>query len=263
MAHKSQLNFFSTAIKHFPDKFSGKVIDIGALDVNGGPHKLFKANEYVGVDLAAGPNVTLVARGEDIDYSDKSFDVAMSSECFEHNPNFAETIVNMSRMTKDDGLLIFSAAGIGRREHGTPRSDQQFSAPLLTNDRHYYRNLNSRRIRLVVNDDNFPKYFIFRNWRIRDIYFVAIKNPSPNTLNRLDILAKEIEKFIKDENRKLFYDFVKNPFLNLFNLLPIKIIIYLVVIKHKIRFYGKNDHKNFCINCKNAYWKKPSKHSRL
>jgi SAM-dependent methyltransferase len=193
MAHKSQINFFEIAISHFHEKFSGKIIDIGSLDINGGPHKLFRAHTYVGVDLAAGLNVTHLARGEEVDFPKKSFDVAMSSECFEHNPNYAETIVNMSRMTKDDGVLIFSAAGIGRREHGTPRSDQQFSAPLLTNDRYYYRNLSSRRISLVVNDDEFPKYFIFRNWLIRDIYFIGIKNPSRDSLNRLDICSKEIK----------------------------------------------------------------------
>ena len=263
MAHESQLKFFEISIKHFLEKFSQKVIDIGSLDINGGPHGLFKAQEYVGVDLSEGLNVTYVARGEEVDFDDKYFDVAMSSECFEHNPNFAETIINMSRMLKDDGLFIFSAAGIGRREHGTPRSDQQFSAPLLSKDKYYYRNLTKQMVELAVNQEELPKYFIFRNWLIRDIYFIGIKNPSLGALNRLDTCGKEIERFIRGENWKLFYNFVKNPFSNLFYLIPVSVIINLVVIKHKIEFYAKKNHKNSCITCKNAYWKKPNKFANL
>ena len=80
-------------------------MDIGSLEINGGPHLMLKAQEYVGVDLAKGFNVNLVSRGEDVALPSNYFDASISSECFEHNPNWRSTLHNMTRMTRRGGLL--------------------------------------------------------------------------------------------------------------------------------------------------------------
>ena len=142
MSHPAQLDFFAMADSFFPDHFAGRVIDIGSLDINGGPHRNISPREYVGVDLAEGPNVNLVSRGEDVDFPSGYFDVAMSSECFEHNPNWRETFRNMYRLTRPGGLVIFSCATWGRPEHGTTRSDGGYSAPFVVEQgSEYYENV--------------------------------------------------------------------------------------------------------------------------
>lgn len=95
--------FFGDVVAAFPGHFAGRVLDIGSLDINGGPHTLFTSAEYVGVDLGSGPNVTHVGRGEDLTLPDGRFDVAMSSECFEHNRAWRATVSNMIRMTRRGG----------------------------------------------------------------------------------------------------------------------------------------------------------------
>ncbi len=143
MAHDSQLSSFAAAISAFPGHFSGRVLDVGSYDINGGPHHLFTAAEYVGVDLVPGPNVTLVSRGQDLDFPDHYFDVTMSSECFEHNEAWPLTLQNMIRMTRPSGLVIFTAASTGRLEHGTRRSDGGWAFPGITAiEGDWYRNLN-------------------------------------------------------------------------------------------------------------------------
>ena len=117
MAHTDQIQFFQQVIQHFPGFFSGKVIDIGSNDINGGPHKYVNASEYVGVDLGPGTNVNLVSRGEEVQLPSGYFDVAMSSECFEHAPTWRAILLNMIRMTRPGGLVAFSCATTGRPEH--------------------------------------------------------------------------------------------------------------------------------------------------
>lgn len=176
MSHADQIRFFDIVMRYFPDHFSGRVLDIGALDINGGPHERMSPSEYVGVDLSEGPNISIVAKGEDLDLPSNSFDVAMSSECFEHNPHWRATLQNMIRMTRPEGVVAFSCATTGRPEHGTTRSDGGWAAPLAVDQgQEYYRNVTSSQVLAVIDDDQLPAKFIVLNDRIFDLYFVGIK----------------------------------------------------------------------------------------
>lgn len=176
MSHVSQIAFFKSGVKSFPQLFGGKVIDIGSLDINGGPHRLLNAREYVGVDLAPGPNVDLVSRGELVDLPTGYFDVAMSSECFEHNPAWRETLHNMIRMVRPGGLVIFSCATTGRPEHGTSRSDGGSAAPLAVEaGQEYYENVTESDAIEEARKANLARYFVETEPYAHDLYFAALK----------------------------------------------------------------------------------------
>lgn len=176
MAHASQIQFFKIALAAFADLFSGRVLDVGSLDINGGPHELLNPIEYVGVDLAEGPNVDLVARGEELDFPTGSFDLSMSSECFEHNPCWQPTLVNMVRMTRRGGLIVFSCATTGRPEHGTTRSDGGFSAPLAVGQgQEHYANVTPRQVATVLNGVPLAGHFMQVNRSNYDLFFVGLK----------------------------------------------------------------------------------------
>lgn len=118
--------------------FAGvKVLEVGSLDINGTVRDFFTDCDYIGVDLDEGPGVDVVAQGQELDYPDRSFDTVISAECFEHNPYWLETFVNMHRMA--DVLVAFTCATTGRREHGTTRTSPADSPFTLNWD--YYRNL--------------------------------------------------------------------------------------------------------------------------
>lgn len=176
MAHDEQLAFFSKVIELFPEKFMGAVIDIGSFDINGGPHRLIAPSEYVGVDLSEGPNVTLVSGGQDVDLASNRFDVAMSSECFEHNPYWIATFQNMIRMTKPGGIVVFSTGSTGRPVHGTSDSDGGHAAPAaVTIGQEFYRNVEKKSVARAFEATQFQETWMGYNPISADLYFVGIK----------------------------------------------------------------------------------------
>ena len=201
MSHKSQMDFFEKVIRQYKNPFAGKVLDIGSLDINGGPHQLISPREYVGVDLAEGKNVTLISRGEKVNFEDSYFDVTMSSECFEHNPEWQQTLINMIRQTSKEGLVVFSCATFGRRKHGTSDSaDKGKSAPLaVAIGQEYYSNVKGRDVKKIANKYFMPSsYFIIYDFSHRDLFFCGLNSGDIRELKKAILSNKSVtESFIK------------------------------------------------------------------
>lgn len=194
VSHPEQEHFFSVLIENFAPQFAGRVVDIGALDINGGPHRLFSAEEYVGVDLDLGPNVNVASRGELVDLPSGYFDVSMSSECFEHNPNWRGTLHNMIRMTVSSGIVAFSCATTGRPEHGTSRSDGGDAAPLaVESGQEHYANVTAREVWRALDKAAFDAAFMLKNDRSWDLYFVGVRHSAtPETLERFSRVEQQL-----------------------------------------------------------------------
>lgn len=173
MAHQQQRDFFQSVKTRFPSLFNNvTVLEIGSLDINGTIRDLFNAKQYIGVDVQEGPGVDVVAEGQLLDYKDKSFDTVISAECFEHNPYWAETFVNMARMAKK--AVIFSCASTGRPEHGTRRTTPEDSPYTLDWD--YYRNLEAKDFEQKVDlSEYFSEWHFEYNPESQDLYFYGFK----------------------------------------------------------------------------------------
>lgn len=169
---------FCTSVKNLhPEKFKGEVLDIGSLDVNGNNRYLFSDYEYTGVDLAAGDNVDVVSKGHEFKAGHK-FDVVISTECFEHDKMWRETIKNCLDHLKDGGLFIFTCATTGRPEHGTARSGTHWASPFtsITWGEEYYQNLTEADIRTLFDPEAiFSEYKFSTNEASKDLYFYGIK----------------------------------------------------------------------------------------
>ena len=121
------------------------MLEIGSYDVNGSIRSLFTtAGQYIGVDLCEGPGVDLVSYGHELNQPTGSFDITLSGECFEHDPHWRETFLNMVRMTRPGGLVAFSCASRGRLEHGTLRTNPASSPGTQSIGSDYYRNIEER-----------------------------------------------------------------------------------------------------------------------
>jgi hypothetical protein len=170
MSHQAQLDFVASLRFKFPEYFVGEyVLEIGSLNINGSIRPFFEKCTYVGVDLGEGADVDVVARGEDLTYEDGAFDVVASCECFEHNPEWVATLKNMIRMAS--GLVFFSCATTGRKEHGTRRTSPQ-DAPFCGD---YYANLTEEDVRREINLSVFKRYEFSTNSDCHDLYFWGIK----------------------------------------------------------------------------------------
>jgi SAM-dependent methyltransferase len=198
-------------------KSETRIIDFGSLDINGGPHRLLESIdcEYTGVDLDEGDNVDLICRGELVDYPTASFDIAMSSELFEHTPTWREIFYNMCRLTKPGGIVVISCAGRFREEHGTSRSDKGASAPFVVRQGvEYYGNVSARNLRRAISLDSwFDRYELFENYWPHDTYFVGIRKGSAEmVLENFDLLIIELQKLYR-------HGYLVSPMLTLHSLL--------------------------------------------
>lgn len=148
MAHSTQQDFILYVKNKFSNYFiNSKVLEVGSLDINGSMRSFFSECDYLGIDVGEGQGVDLVVQGQEYDAPDESYDVCASGECFEHNPYWAETFSNMVRMCKSGGLVLFTCATTGRKEHGTSKTDSG-SSPLTVNiGWEYYRNLTEQDFR--------------------------------------------------------------------------------------------------------------------
>lgn len=179
MAHQEQQNFFLKVKSLFPERFEGcNVLDIGSLDINGNNRYLFSNYSYTGVDVGEGPNVDVVSKGHEYD-SKELFDIVISSECFEHDRYYKETIENCIRLTKPNGLFTFTCASTGRAEHGTRRTDGSWASPLLAaydDWSDYYKNLTEEDIKEIIDiEDTFTSFYFEYNPSAHDLYFWGIK----------------------------------------------------------------------------------------
>lgn len=202
MAHPAQTDFFKRAFDAFPMHFGPNaengVIDFGSLNLNGGPHDFIETPKYVGVDLEQGPNVDIACSAELVGLPSLSFDASISSECFEHNPFWKETFMQMCRLTRGGGVVIWTCAGIGRPEHGTTRSDGGVTAPFVVKSGlEYYENISAFTAQGAIAIDRwFDRYFFIENFHDRDTYFVGIRKGAEEidlqSLTALELISKRI-----------------------------------------------------------------------
>jgi SAM-dependent methyltransferase/GR25 family glycosyltransferase involved in LPS biosynthesis len=180
LAHEEQKQFCLSIKQKFPEFFHDKwVLDVGSLDINGNNQYLFTQCGYLGLDLLPGKNVDLVSAGHELQLPDATFDVIISTECFEHDQYYDKTIVNIVRMLKPGGLFLFSCATIGRPEHGTRRTTPE-DAPFtgaFGDWGDYYKNLEESDVRSVLNIELYFSCFEFSSQhKTHDLYFWGVKH---------------------------------------------------------------------------------------
>jgi len=180
MSHPSQMQFIKSVKNHFPEYFSGKqILEVGSLNINGTVRDFFTNSYYVGIDVAEGNGVDVVCEGQNFDAPTDSFDVAISCECFEHNPHWVATFQNMYRMVRPGGIVIMSCATTGRPEHGTTRTTPQDSPLTIGLGWDYYKNLEEKDFREHFNIESMFRTFEFignsNMGYSSDLFFYGIK----------------------------------------------------------------------------------------
>jgi len=166
----------SILLEYFSNK---KVLDVGSGDINGNNRFLFDNCEYHGNDVIQAENVTIVSKTKDLPFEDNTFDVIVSTECFEHDPEYKESFLKIYKMLKSDGLFFFTCASTGRGEHGTRRSSPEASYGTRGNLEDmidYYKNLDEIDLNNVLDLQKlFTSWDTYYNSSSYDLYFVGIK----------------------------------------------------------------------------------------
>lgn len=176
MAHPEQQDFIKRLLKDHPSisPKSAHVLEIGSQNISGSVREFFgSCQSYIGVDLGKAPGVDLVVPGELFQLSTGWADVSISTECFEHAFNWKDILLNMIRITKEDGLIIVTCAGFGRPTHGTIDTNT-YSSPFTSS---YYKNVVPQELEAAVASGKFFKRYGFEaNCEVHDSYFWGIRN---------------------------------------------------------------------------------------
>lgn len=97
-----------------PARFD-RVVEFGSRDVNGSVRPLFDCREYVGVDIAPGPAVDVVA--DAALYRGEPADVVVCCEVLEHAANVNGIVASARANLRDGGHLVVTCATDPRAPH--------------------------------------------------------------------------------------------------------------------------------------------------
>lgn len=185
--------FKKNLVNFFHEK---RVLDVGSGDINGNNRDLFENCEYNGNDVIAAKNVTIVSKTKDLPFIENTFDTIISTECFEHDPEYKQSLVKIYDMLKPDGLFLFTCASSGRDEHGTKRTNPDASYGTIGNlpdMLDYYKNLTESDLNDVLNlNELFSVWDTYYNFSSNDLYFLGIKKGD----NHLSSLPKYVENHV-------------------------------------------------------------------
>lgn len=148
--HTEQIEFCQQILIKYPYHFQNvKVLDVGSQDINGNNRYLFTNCNYLGLDIGPGKNVDIVApvheyynnqwlryKGPNNEYITQ-YNTIISTEMLEHDKYWLQSIQAMYKLLAPGGLLLITAAGKNRAEHGTARTTPEAS-PHTTD---YYKNI--------------------------------------------------------------------------------------------------------------------------
>ena len=180
-----------------------RVLDVGSGDINGNNRFLFTNCEYEGNDVIQANNVTIVSKTKDLPFTDGIFDTIISTECFEHDPEYKESFIKIYNMLKPDGLFCFTCASTDRPEHGTRRTSPRDSYGTIGNLEDmsdYYKNLTEIDINEVLELNKlFVVWDTYYNCSSKDLYFVGIKKGNSN----LNVLQKYINDYITNTSSNI------------------------------------------------------------
>jgi hypothetical protein len=185
--HEQARQFTLFAKSILADYFVNKIVlDVGSGDINGNNRFLFDNCIYYGNDVIEAPNVSIVSKTKDLSFSDNYFDTIISTECFEHDPEYTESFLKIYKMLKVGGLFCFTCASTGRGEHGTRRTTPGCSYGTLGNlddmvD--YYKNLTEADLNEVLKlNELFSVWDTYYNSESKDLYFIGIKKGNSSTI---------------------------------------------------------------------------------
>lgn len=145
--HQSVYDFVAKVKAKFPDHFEGQIVhEVGSRNINGTVRPFFKSCGYTGFDLGYGACVDVVGHYINTK-TPKYVDTIISCEALEHDRFWSITVRQMLNNLRHGGLLIITAGGPGRPEHGTKDHDPECSPETLD----HYENITEEAFRDAVN----------------------------------------------------------------------------------------------------------------
>jgi SAM-dependent methyltransferase len=113
--HKSAYNLGLLFFQNYWKSGFESILDVGSLNINGSLREVAPVGaKYIGIDLEKGAGVDRVL--EDAycyPFDDETFDMVVSTSCFEHDPMFWLTFLEACRVLRTGGIFYINAPSNG------------------------------------------------------------------------------------------------------------------------------------------------------
>ena len=141
--HPQARNYFARWARS--PRAQGRIVEIGAQDMNGGIRDLFpQAKSYVSVDLSDEfGGVDVVADARTWRGPGYLADMVVCAEVYEHVPDWPRIVWQVARYLRADGLFVMTCAGPGRPPHSG-----SWAGPMRADE--FYRNVDPRHLARVL-----------------------------------------------------------------------------------------------------------------
>jgi SAM-dependent methyltransferase len=155
-------------VERFATDAPVSVLDLGGRDINGTPRALFPTASYTCLDVVPGPGVDIVADAATWQPGGRRWDLVLSTELFEHTPDWPQACSTAWRALRPGGRFIVTTAAPGRPPHsGRDGGVLQFGE--------YYANVNPEELRAALEGAGFVKVEIDVQPSPADVRAVATK----------------------------------------------------------------------------------------
>lgn len=118
--HLGNRDWLKLLSKTYPEHFTKcSVLEIGAYNINGTARDYFaNVKRYVGVDVAKGPCVDVVANAIDTRFKVEEFDTLVYLSVFEHDPIWRAGFDHNLHWIRPGGLIVICFGAEGNKRHG-------------------------------------------------------------------------------------------------------------------------------------------------
>lgn len=172
------------------------------------------AKRYVGFDIVPGPEVDIVGKNWDLPFQDNEFDALLTTQVLEHTAHIPETVSEMRRVVKKDGL-IFVSAPLTYPEHEPPYDYfrftryglreifREFEVVSITSSGGFLNTI-CKLLNVFVNYFPYAKYWAFPLFFINnvlglifDLFFFLLKGSRIESLEKIyEIYMRMPENFM-------------------------------------------------------------------
>lgn len=94
-----------------------RTLEVGSRDINGSVRPLIHTSQYVGLDIAPGPGVDVIADGARLPFPEQTFDLVLMLEVLEHTPAWFALVKEAQRVLRSPGRLVVTTACDPREPH--------------------------------------------------------------------------------------------------------------------------------------------------
>jgi SAM-dependent methyltransferase len=158
MCHISCIVFGTINLKE-SEVINRTLLDVGSYNSNGSLRSIYesyKPSEYIGVDIVGGPGVDVICNAECLleYFSNKNFDIIVSTELLEHVRDWQAVISNLKALCKPGGIILITTRSYGFSYHAFPYDFWRYEFDDMKNI------FSDCEILALENDANSPGVFI-------------------------------------------------------------------------------------------------------